>query len=162
MHPNEELIKKFYTSFQQRDPDGMTACYDPEIVFSDPVFPNLKGERAIAMWHMLLGRSKDIEVTFRDIQADEQSGIAYWEARYTYSATGRKVHNVVTARFRFLNGKIIVHQDTFDIRKWATQALGTSGLLLGWTPLMRRAISRKALKTLAAYMTDAPSPASSR
>ena len=152
MHPNEELLKKFYTCFQQRDADGMTACYHAEVVFSDPVFQALKGERAIAMWHMLIGRSKDIEITFGDIQADEQSGVAHWKARYTYSATGRKVHNVIDARFRFQEGRILVHHDTFDIWKWASQALGLSGRLLGWTPFMQKAIRRKAAQTLDAYI----------
>ena len=152
MHPNEELLKTFYTCFQRREPAGMTACYHPEVVFSDPVFQTLKGERASAMWHMLIGRSKDIEILFGDIQADEQSGSAHWEARYTYSATGRKVQNVIHAQFRFQEGSILVHQDTFDLWKWAAQALGISGRLFGWTPLMQQAIQRKAAQTLDAYM----------
>ena len=152
MHPNEELLKTFYTCFQRREPAGMTACYHPEVVFSDPVFQTLKGERASAMWHMLIGRSKDIEILFGDIQADEQSGSAHWEARYTYSATGRKVQNVVQAQFGFQEGSILVHQDTFDLWKWAAQALGISGRLFGWTPLMQQTIQRKAAQTLDAYM----------
>jgi len=152
MHPNAELIKKFYTCFQQRDPDGMTACYRPEIVFSDPVFQTLKGERAIAMWHMLIGRSKDIEITFGDIQADDERGSAHWEATYTYSATGRKVHNVINAQFRFQDGSILAHHDTFDLWKWASQALGLSGRLLGWTPFMQQAIRRRAGQALDDYI----------
>jgi len=58
MHPNEQLIERFYTSFQKRDPDGMVACYHPEIRFSDPVFPDLRGESAGAMWRMLSARAK--------------------------------------------------------------------------------------------------------
>lgn len=152
MHPNEELIKTFYTCFQQRNPAGMTACYHPEIVFSDPVFQTLKGERAIAMWHMLVGRSKDMEISFGAIQADEQQGSAHWEASYTYSATGRKVHNVVNAQFRFQEGHIVLHQDTFELWKWASQALGTSGGLLGWTPFLQRTIRQKAAQALDAYI----------
>ncbi len=152
MHPNEELIKTFYTCFQQRNPAGMTACYHLEIVFSDPVFQTLEGERAVAMWHMLVGRSKDIEISFGEIQADEQQGSAHWEATYTYSATSRKVHNVVNAQFRFQDGHIVLHQDTFDLWKWAAQALGTSGSLLGWTPFLQRTIRRKAAQTLDAYI----------
>lgn len=152
MHPNEELIAKFYTCFQQRDVAGIAACYHPEVVFSDPVFQTLKGERASAMWRMLVGRSKDIEVSFGEIQADDQQGSAHWEATYTYSATGRKVHNVIDARFRFQEGRIFIHQDTFDLWKWAAQALGTSGRLLGWTPFMQRAIRQKAAQALDAYI----------
>ena len=151
MHSNEELLEKFYTCFQRREPDGMIECYHQDVVFSDPVFQTLKGERASAMWHMLLGRSKDIEIIFGDIQADEQSGSAHWEARYIYSATGRKVHNVINAQFHFQQESILVHNDTFDLWKWASQALGVSGRLLGWTPFMQKAIRHKAAQTLDAY-----------
>lgn len=151
MHPHEELLKQFYTCFQRRDPDGMVACYHPNAVFSDPIFQTLKRERAAAMWHMLIGRSKDMEVIFSVIQADEQQGTAHWDARYTYSATGHKVHNVVDAHFRFQDGLILVHQDTFNLAKWASQALGISGRLLGWTPFMQQAIRRNAAQTLDTY-----------
>ena len=52
MHPNAQLIQTFYTAFQNRDAAGMAACYHPEVVFSDPVFPHLEGPKAIAMWQM--------------------------------------------------------------------------------------------------------------
>src|SRR2546425_8386371 len=101
---------------------------------------------------MLIGRSKDIEITFGDIRADEQSGSAHLEAGYTYSATGRKVHNVINAQFRFQEGSILVHHDTFDIWKWASQALGISGRLLGWTPFMQQTIRRRAGQALDDYV----------
>jgi hypothetical protein len=78
---------------------------------------------------------------------------AHWKARYTYSVTGRKVHNVVNARLRFQEGRIFVHYDTFDLWKWASQALGMSGHLLGWTPFMQNAIHRKAAQTLDIYIS---------
>src|SRR4051794_16551090 len=71
MHPNEELLERFYTSFQRKDSAGMAACYHPEITFSDPVFRDLKGPKAAAMWEMLTGRAKDMQITFRDIRADD-------------------------------------------------------------------------------------------
>jgi SnoaL-like domain len=154
MHPHEELIEQFYTCFQQKDPAGMAACYHPDAVFSDPIFQTLKRERAVAMWQMLLGRAKDMKVIFSAIQADEQQGTAHWDAHYTYSATGHKVHNVVDASFRFQDGLILVHQDSFDLTKWAAQALGTSGRLLGWTPFMQQAIRSNAAKGLDAYINS--------
>lgn len=152
MHPNEDLITRFYTCFSQRDAAGMIACYHPEILFSDPVFQNLKGERAGAMWTMLTGRSKDIEIIFRDVHADDRSGTAHWDAYYTYSATGKKVHNSVDAHFLFQDGKIIQHRDVFDLWKWASQALGSSGRLLGWTPFMQNTIRKRAQATLDTYL----------
>lgn len=153
MHPNEELLTKFYTSFQQKDAAGMAACYRPDVSFSDPVFQDLKGERAVAMWRMLTERSPDLKITFDAIRADDRQGSAHWEAIYTYSATGRKVLNIIDAHFRFQDGKILTHQDTFDLWKWAAQALGLSGRLFGWTPFLQKVIRQKADHLLTTYMT---------
>lgn len=150
----QALIESFYTAFQRRDAEGMVACYHPQVTFNDPVFRDLKGERAMGMWRMLVARGKDLHVTFRDVRADGQTGSAHWEATYTFSSSGRRVHNVIEARFRFADGKIIEHTDTFAFWRWAAQALGTPGLLLGWTPFLRRRVQQTALRGLDAFMTQ--------
>ena len=63
------LIEKFYTAFQKRDYDGMIACYHPDIHFSDPVFIDLHGKQAGAMWHMLCERGEDLQIVFSDVVA---------------------------------------------------------------------------------------------
>ena len=72
MHANAELIARFYTAFGHRDAAGMAACYHPEVQFSDEVFPDLRGDRATAMWRMLCERGKDLRVKFVDIVVVEQ------------------------------------------------------------------------------------------
>src|SRR5438105_12883584 len=138
MHPNASLIERFYTCFKQRDTEGMIACYHPEIEFSDPVFPDLKGERAGAMWRMLAARAKSLELHFSDVMADDLRGSASWEAIYPFSATGRRVHNKIRASFEFKDGKIYRHRDDFDLWRWAGMALGLKGQLLGWLPSVQR------------------------
>jgi hypothetical protein len=66
MHPNAELIRKFYTAFASRDARAMAACYHPSVRFSDEVFIDLQGARANAMWQMLCERGKDLKIEFRD------------------------------------------------------------------------------------------------
>jgi ketosteroid isomerase-like protein len=152
LHPNAQLIQTFYACFTRRDAAGMTACYHPQIVFSDPVFVELRGERAVAMWRMLCERGRDLAITFADVSADEQRGRAHWEARYTFSKAGRQVHNVIEAAFEFQEGKIIRHTDTFNLWRWAGMALGPTGLLLGWTPMVQAAIRREALQGLERFI----------
>ncbi|MCG3119143.1 MAG: hypothetical protein ALAOOOJD_01474 [bacterium] len=152
MHPNEELIQKFYTCFGKRDARGMAECYHEEAEFSDPVFPGLKGTRAKAMWRMLCERGKDLEITVTGIHADEQNGKAHWEAKYTFSQTGRKVHNQIDASFRFARGKIIAHLDAFDFWKWTRMALGIKGVLFGWMPSVQARIRSEAGKSLEAFI----------
>jgi ketosteroid isomerase-like protein len=151
-HPNEQLIHSFYSSFQRRDAAGMTAHYHPDVIFSDPVFVNLRGAQAAAMWHMLCERGKDLEITFSDMRADDGRGSAHWEARYTFSRSKRKVHNVIDAAFVFQDGQIIQHTDAFNLWRWASMALGPTGLLLGWAPMVHSAIRRDAMKGLERFM----------
>lgn len=151
MHPHASLIEQFYTSFQKRDAEGMVACYHPEVWFSDPVFHDLKGPRAGAMWRMLCERATTLEIEFRDVTADDKAGSAHWEARYLFSATGRQVHNVIDAKLEFKDGKIVRHADTFDLWKWAGMALGAKGKLLGWLPPVQRSIHAKAMAGLDAF-----------
>lgn len=42
MANNEDIINKFYSSFQQLDAAGMNSCYSDDIVFFDPVFGMLR------------------------------------------------------------------------------------------------------------------------
>ena len=152
MHPNEQSIQDFYAAFARRDAEGMIACYDREVVFSDPVFPSLKGEEAFAMWRMLTSRAKDLTVEVSGIEADDAAGKAHWDARYTFSQTGRKVLNRIDARFTFRDGKIIRHQDSFDLWRWAGMALGLKGKLLGWARPVQGAIQKQADAGLRAFM----------
>ena len=147
MHPNRRLIENFYSSFSQRDYAGMIACYAPAVEFSDAVF-TLSGKRPGAMWHMLCEAGKDLEISFRDLDADNQRGRAHWEARYTFSATGRKVHNIIDAEFVFQNGLIIQHRDHFDFWRWSRMALGPMGWALGWTPMLQKQVQRNARQRL--------------
>ncbi len=151
MHPNEELIETFYASFQKLDAEAMLRCYHADIRFSDPVFPNLSASEVRAMWRMLCKQAKNFELTFADIGADDRTGKARWEARYDFSATGRRVHNRIAAEFEFRDGKIIKHTDTFDFWKWSRMALGPAGILLGWTPLLRRKVQKQAGERLARF-----------
>jgi ketosteroid isomerase-like protein len=141
------LIERFYQAFARRDAEEMASLYTDDVRFSDPAFGILNGEHARNMWRMLAGRAKDLELTFSVLSDDR----AHWEARYTFSQTGRKVHNVIDATFEFRDGKIARHDDVFDFWRWSRQALGPVGLVLGWTPLLQNAVRKKALAGLAEF-----------
>jgi ketosteroid isomerase-like protein len=149
---NKQLIERFYEAFGRRDGDAMAASYAPDARFSDPVFPGLTGIEPGAMWRMLTGRSDDLQVELLEHDADEDRGSAHWRATYTFTQTGRPVVNDVHASFRFADGKIAEHTDDFDFHRWSRQALGAPGLLLGWTPLLRRATQRKARASLDQFL----------
>jgi ketosteroid isomerase-like protein len=154
MHPNAQLLTDFYSAFQRHDAQAMAACYHPDVEFSDAAFPGLRYARVTSMWRMFSERGDEIQVTFRDVQADDRTGRAHWEAQYTFGATGRKVLNRIDAEFEFKDGKILRHTDRFDFWKWSSQALGPVGMLLGWTPLLRNKVQTQARATLDKYMKE--------
>lgn len=155
MNANEQLIKRFYEAFQKKDGAAMAACYHPDVQFSDPVFTDLRGARAGAMWKMLTGRAKDLRIEFRDVQATDKVGAAHWEAWYTFS-TGNKVHNIIEAHFEFRDGLIVRHKDTFDLQAWARQALGLMGRILGGTDMLQNKVRAQAAKGLDEYLSKNP------
>ncbi|WP_339486193.1 nuclear transport factor 2 family protein [Pseudomonas sp. EL_65y_Pfl2_R95] len=148
---NAALIQRFYSAFQQLDAETMASCYAADVRFSDPVFTDLRGENAADMWRMLTRRAKDFSLTFDRIQADQEQGSAQWVATYVFTQTGNTVVNRIDARFKFAEGKIVEHRDQFDMWRWASQALGIKGRLLGWAPPVQNAIRGQAAKSLAQF-----------
>jgi len=148
---NSAVITAFYQAFNRLDAEAMSACYTEDVLFSDPVFGELRGRQAGDMWRMLTSRAKEFSVAFDNVRADERTGGAHWVATYLFSQTGNTVVNNIQARFVFRDGKICEHHDHFDLWRWSRQALGTKGLLLGWTPFVQNAIRAQAQKGLKAF-----------
>lgn len=147
---HQQTIENFYASFARLDADAMAACYAPDAAFDDEVF-SLRGRREVAgMWRMLCdavrekGRD-DWKLEWSQVQSQGDRGSAHWDAHYRFSATGRLVHNSIDAQFVFgPDGLIHQHRDRFSFWRWSRQALGAPGVLLGWTPMLRKAVRRQA------------------
>lgn len=145
---NLRLIEKFYASFAALDAEGMASCYHKEIEFEDPAFGVLKGERAANMWRMLCASQKEKEQVFKVVFSDITAHSVHWEAFYTFSKTGRKVHNKIDASFEFKDGLILRHTDVFNLRQWAKQALGFKGALLGGTSFFQKKLQAQTNRLL--------------
>ncbi|MEA3136103.1 MAG: hypothetical protein QOC71_384 [Thermoplasmata archaeon] len=159
MHPNEALIARLYEALDRHDGDAMAACYTADARFSDPVFPDLRDGRVRDMWRMLCLGAKDLKATATHIRADAHKGSAHLEADYTFTRTGRKVHNVIEARFVFRDGKIERHADEWDFKAWAAQALGLMGRLFGGMHQFRDKVRKDAAKRLTRFAgPGAPPP----
>jgi ketosteroid isomerase-like protein len=126
-HPNAQMIARFYDALGRRDAATMIGCYAPDATFSDPVFPALDAAGVAAMWQMLCARGKDLAVVASDIDADEKTGRAHWVATYTFSGTGRRVENRIDARFTFRDGRIVRHEDRFDLPALVAAGAGVEG-----------------------------------
>lgn len=150
----QELIQTFYTGLSERDAEQMISCYHKDIIFEDPAFGQLIGDRACDMWRMLCNSGTDLKVTFSDIKADDQKGSAHWEAQYTFSKTGKPVHNLIDATFEFKDRKIYRHADHFDLHRWASQAMGWKGKLLGGTSFFQRKLQQQTNRLLDKFIAQ--------
>ncbi|MDO9358459.1 MAG: nuclear transport factor 2 family protein [Polaromonas sp.] len=162
MHPNQQTLEKLYSAFAQLDADTMAACYADDASFDDEAF-SLRGHREVTgMWRMLCSatqaKGRDAwKLQYSGLSADDSTGQAHWEADYRFSATGRMVHNIIDSRFTFNpQGLIITQRDRFDFWAWSRQALGTPGLLLGWTPFLRGKVRAQAASNLKKYLQGRP------
>jgi hypothetical protein len=164
MHPNQATLEKFYTAFARLDVETMGTCYALEAAFDDEAFSLRGHEQVMGMWRMLCDTTKakalaDWKLVYNGVQADANNGKAHWEADYRFSATGRLVHNVIDAEFEFNDHSLITrHCDRFNFWAWSQQALGLPGLLLGWTPFLRRKVRRTAAANLQKFMASRKTP----
>lgn len=155
---NRELVETFYRSFQKLDADAMAACYAPSVSFRDPVFQQLEGDRARGMWKMLATGSRGIDLTYEVGDVDATEGHATWVAKYNFTATGRSVENHVTSHFWFKDGLIARQEDSFDLWRWASMALGPRGLLAGWLPPVQAQIRAQARGRLDRFLAADSTP----
>ena len=153
MHQNnEELIIRFYSAFQTLNYAEMQKAYHPDAQFTDPVFGTLNCRQVRAMWEMLLTRATDLKIDFSNVEATQTTGRCRWEAWYTFSKTGRPVHNIIRSSFEFNDGKIFRQVDKFNLWRWTRYALGMTGTILGWTPLVQKKVKATARESLKKFM----------
>jgi hypothetical protein len=143
-------VERLYAAFAKLDADTMAACYATDATFDDEAFSLRGRDRIGAMWAMLCDA---VKTKGRDVWKLETRDItqrsAHWEVTYRFSTTGRMVRNIIDAEFEFDDaGLIMRHRDRFDFWRWARQALGAPGLLLGWTPMLRAKVRAQAAKNL--------------
>lgn len=146
------VADRFYSAFATRDWRTMGQLYADDARFSDPAFVDLDAEEVRAMWRMLISRGTDLALEYQVLNESAEAATVHWTARYTFSQTGRPVVNEIDARLVLRDGVIVRHVDTFDFHRWAWQALGAPGWLLGWTPFFRRKVQAKARAGLRQFM----------
>ena len=151
--PNESLIERFYGAFDRATGRRWRPATRPTRIL-DPVFTDLSGTEAGDMWRMLTGGATDLKVELHEHDADEERARRTGSRHYTFAQTGRPVVNDIQASFRFRDGRIAEHHDEFDFYRWARQALGARGLLLGWTPIVRNAVRRRAAAGLEEFVAN--------
>ena len=149
---NGKVIRDLYDALDRHDGETMAQQYARDARFKDPAFGELTGDEAGDMWRMLCSRAEDLRVELPEHEANGDRGTAHWIATYTFR-TGNPVVNDIHASFRFRDGKILDHEDSFSFHKWARQALGPAGWVLG-LPVASELVRRKAKGDLEKFRTE--------
>ena len=158
MNANEQSLARFYTAFAALDAATMAQAYADNVEFDDEAFSLRGKQQVVGMWTMLSEATKakgaDVwKLEFSGIEASGNTGKAHWEADYRFSATGRMVHNIIDSAFTFNDQGLIVKQlDRFNFCRWSSQALGTPGMLLGWSPMLRKKVRATAAGNLQKFL----------
>ena len=155
MHPNRELLDRFFTALNRHDADAMAACYTPDAHFRDIAFDRKGRDRIHEMWRMIC--SGDIQADCEIDHADAASGAAHSTFTYHFGASkeppspGRPVINPIKSTFTFRDGLIAKQEDYCNPHAWARQAIGTgpAGFLAGHLRWLR---SRKAEAKVVAFL----------
>jgi len=152
---SQQTAVRFYRAFQNGNALEMASCYHPEVQFSDPVFGKLNHAEVCGMWAMLLERSKGaLQLEFTVLSTAADSSQVQWIASYPFGKQKRLVKNLIVAEMQFQEGLIVQHHDQFNFWKWSLQALGWSGLLLGWTPWLKNKVRQQSWQILRKYLAE--------
>jgi len=146
------IVNNFYEAFKQKNAAIMVSNYHPDLRFQDPAFGALSYQQTCAMWSMLCAQAADLDIVFTILKVDNDEVQTKWIAEYTFSKTNRFIHNEIIATMTIKDGRIISHVDDFDLHKWARQALGFKGLLLGGTSFFKTKLQQQTGRQLARYM----------
>jgi limonene-1,2-epoxide hydrolase len=136
------VLTKFYEALSRRDGDTMASLYSADAVFEDEVY-RVEGADVGKMWRGLMGKAKTLSAAYTIARAASDGGTVEWTARYVFPGGGPVV-NVILSELEIENGRIVRQRDRFDFRRWAAQALGAKGRLLGRFEWFRRIVSRQA------------------
>ena len=156
MNKIENIVETFYRAFSKRDYMTMNKFYHPNAQFSDPIFQYLSCAEIKAMWHMLCEAGKDLQITYGSIGVYDNSAQVKWKAVYTFNKTGKIIHNNVKTELFFEDNLIINQFDSFNLYRWMSMALGTSGSLLGWSNVFQQKIKNNARQQLKRFIEKHP------
>lgn len=146
MHSHYDLIRRFYGCLASGDAEGAVACYHPDVLFSDPLFPRLRGEAAADLLRMRLAPGTARDVRLLEVSGEADGVTARWTARE--AIRGRTVITQGRSMFAFREGRISRHYDHFSLWRWAARSLGPAGAALGWFGPLRWALRQRAARSL--------------
>jgi uncharacterized protein len=146
MESHATLVRRFYDRLAARDAAGAVALYHPEILYSDPLHPRLRGAAAAELWRMRLEEPGAYQLTLVEARAEAGGALARWTVRE--AVNGRTIVTHGRSLFAFRDGLVSRHYDHYSLWRRSAAALGPAGALLGWLGPFRWALRQRAARAL--------------
>ncbi|MEY2986573.1 MAG: hypothetical protein RJB13_94 [Pseudomonadota bacterium] len=152
MNLGYSIANSFYHAFSKSDSAGMNVHYAEGATFSDPIFMELSEFEVRGMWEMLCSSAKDFRLSYQIVDASDTHVQVEWTATYSFGPRNRRVENRVSTLMEIVSGKITRQVDTFSFSRWATQAIGPIGFILGFFPFFRKKVQTNARAKLSEHL----------
>ncbi len=144
------IVTQFFEAFAKHDWRSIARCYHDKASYSDPLFPDLRGERIVYMWYQMLGTAgakqthsmNDLNLEYRILFGDERKAQVEWTANYVYAGRYVRIEGLTT--LAIWDDKIVRHVNEYNFWRWIRQAKGLTGLVFGGLPAYQRNVQRSA------------------
>jgi ketosteroid isomerase-like protein len=153
MDSNRELIRTFFSAFQNRNFEAMRNCCNDNLVYFDPLYHFLNGEHVLSMWKCRYAYVEKFCLEFSDIVTDDNEYYTIqYHLSYVAEETGKVVNQTIKSYMRVLSGKIVEHSDAFSIHQWSSMVYGTIAKLIGWNRFYQNRLKKNARKKLLKFI----------
>ena len=151
MHPHEALLRRLFDRLAARDAAGAARCYHPDIFFTNPLYPRLRGPEVQDFWSMAFEALPDLALALDEVAADDDGGHARWHASYTIGTPPRHVATTGRSLFAFRDALVCRHYDHFSYWRWLERVFGAAGAAAGWFGPFRWAVRQRLARRLDRY-----------
>lgn len=118
-------------------------AYSDDVIVSSPILGEIAGSSSIRALRVFMREDPQLVLDFAISAATDDTAIVTWEAAYRFFPTDRHVRHKGRSALVVENDRIVRQVDTFDLRDWASQAIGPAGHVLCYLPGTRGWIGKE-------------------
>jgi len=146
MAVDQELISKFFDSFNERNFSKMRQFCAAELSYFDPMYNLLWGNDVFLMWKSCYESCKHFSIIKESIK-DQEDG--YYSVGLKLEFGSKKIYfQKMTAHIKVVNHQIAEYSSAFSVHELLKQKYGIAGILFGWNRLMQNREKNNAKKSL--------------
>jgi hypothetical protein len=132
-----------FDAFARCDIAAVAQSYAEDVIVRSPVLGEIGGPSVLRALAVFMKEDPRLALDFTVGAATSDTAIVTWNAKYRFFPTDRDVRHKGRSALVVDNDRVVRQVDTFDLREWASQAIGPAGHVLSYVPGMRGWISKE-------------------